>query len=364
MRNILIDIGHPGHVHLFKYLFNKLKDQGNAPIVTVKNIASAKQLLTLYNIPYIEIGSKSDSIGGKLINQIKYDYRLRRIVKENKINLALGTSITIAHVSTISKINSIIFDDDDDEIQPLMTKLGHPFADYVISPSALIDHRKKNNSLFYNGYHELAYLHPKRFEPDKNILAQNGIQTTEKYFILRFNAFKAHHDIGVRGIQIENKRKLIDMLKDYGKVFISSEREIEAEFEEYRIKIGPDKIHSFIYFATMFLGDSQTMTSEAAILGVPALKCNSLAGKLSVPNEIEYKYDLCYAYKPENFDQMLLKAEELLKRKNLKEEWNLKRVSMLNEKIDVTGFLVWLIEGYPNSIKELKNNPDLQYQFK
>jgi len=38
------------------------------------------------------------------------------------------------------------------------------------------------------------------------------------------------------------------------------------------------------------------MTSEAAMLGTPSLKLNSFAGKLSVPNELEQKYQLCYSF--------------------------------------------------------------------
>jgi len=55
-------------------------------------------------------------------------------------------------------------------------------------------------------------------------------------------------------------------------------------------------MHSLLYYATMFIGDSQTMTSEAAMLGTPSLKLNSFAGKLSVPNELEQKYQLCYSF--------------------------------------------------------------------
>jgi len=361
---ILIDLGHPGHVHLFKNLISILKSKDINSLITVRDLPAAKALLDLYKIPYIEIGNKSDSIKGKFVNQLKYDMRLRKIVVDNNIELAIGTSITIAHVSKISKAHSIVFDDDDDEVQPLMTKFGHPFADLILSPDSLINKRKKKETIYYAGYHELAYLHPNRFSPDATVLKEAGLKEGEKYFVLRFNAFKAHHDIGIKGISTANKQKLVKLLLNYGKVFITSERELETEFEEYRIKIPPHKIHSFIYYSTMFLGDSQTMTSEAAILGVPALKCNSFAGELSVPNEIENTYGLCYAYKPENFDKMLMQAEELLKNNDLKKEWLVKKENMLKDKIDVTGFLLWFIEGYPNSIKELKNNPDLQYQFK
>jgi predicted glycosyltransferase len=113
----------------------------------------------------------------------------------------------------------------------------------------------------------------------------------------------------------------------------------------------------------MFLGDSQTMTSEAAILGTPALKCNTFAGELSVPNELENNYGLCYSYKPENFNDFLDKIDELIEKPDLKEQWNQKKEDFLKDKIDVSAFIVWFIENYPQSAKQMKDNPDYQYNF-
>ncbi len=361
---ILIDIGHPGHVHLFKNLYNSLKEKGNAPLVTVRDLPAAKILLDLYGIPYLELGSKSDSIKGKLLNQVKYDLRLRKIVRDNNIDLAIGTSITIAHVSKLTRVDSIVFDDDDDEVQPLMTKFGHPFADYVISPDALKGKRKKKDTLYYAGYHELAYLHPNRFTPDSEVIKEVGLSPDEKYFILRFNSFKAHHDIGVQGLSIENKRKLINMLSQYGKIFITTEREIDPEFDKYRITIPPHKIHSFIYYATMFLGDSQTMTSEAAVLGIPSIRSNSFVGRISYLEEEEHKYGLTYGFKSDDTDRMFKKINELLSKPDLKEQWQEKREKMLADKIDVTAFLVWFFENYPESVKVMKESPEYQDRFK
>ena len=101
------------------------------------------------------------------------------------------------------------------------------------------------------------------------------------------------------------------------KYLLLQKNQLRKRFEEYRLPIPPENIHSLLYYAKMFIGDSQTMTTEAAILGTPALKCNTFAGKLSVPNELEEKYNLCYAYLPENFNQLLEKVEELLKKNDL-----------------------------------------------
>jgi predicted glycosyltransferase len=250
-------------------------------------------------------------------------------------------------------MKSIILDDDDDEVEPLFVKYAHPFADVVLSPDCLT--RKTNKLITYPGYHELAYLHPNRFTPDENVLKEIGLKKGDVYFILRFNAFKAHHDVDVKGLSSDNKRRLIEMLEKKGKVFITTERNIDDEFKKYQLKVSPEKAHSLIYYATMLIGDSQTMTSEAAVLGTPAIRCNTFVGRIAYLEEEEHKYNLTYGFHPDNADNMFLKINELLETKELKALWNERRIIMLKDKIDVTAFFVWFIENYPESSVSYRN---------
>ena len=43
------------------------------------------------------------------------------------------------------------------------------------------------------------------------------------------------------------------------------------------------------------------------------------------------------------------KVEQLLAEKNLKELWGKKRQHLLNDKIDVSSFVIWFVENYPAS---------------
>ena len=116
-------------------------------------------------------------------------------------------------------------------------------------------------------------------------------------------------------------------------------------------------------FASLFVGDSQTMTSEAALLGVPAIKCNTFAGDLSVPNELEVKYGLCYAYHPKDFDAFFNHVKRLLDNPDTKIEWSRKRDIYLHDKIDVSAYFSWFIDNYPESRKIIKDNPNYQFSF-
>jgi uncharacterized protein len=361
---ILIDIGHPAHVHYFKNLAKILMSDGHDVIITVKNLPSAIELLNILDLEYIVLPEKSDSLFGKAFSQIRYDWFLLRICHRYKIDYAIGVSITITHVSLFSRTKSFVFDDDDDDVQPLFVKWGHPFATELLSPSVLKGKQRRKDVVYYPGYHELAYLHPKRFSPDENILNELGMNKYDVFFVLRFNAFKAHHDTGASGLSIDQKRELVDILKEKGKVFITGERSLDPEFEPYKISISSEKIHSVIYYATMFIGDSQTMASEAAVLGTPSIRCNSFVGKISYLGEEEHKYGLTFGFKPEDFNLLMLKVKELSGNPNLKKEWEKRKDVMLHDKIDVTSFWFWFIVNYPSSKNEYLKNQDLPGFFR
>ncbi|MBN2665244.1 MAG: DUF354 domain-containing protein [Bacteroidales bacterium] len=361
---VLIDIGHPAHVHLFRHFYHEMKHRGHCITVTVKEIASAKQLLELYGIPYVTLGSKSDSLLRKGINQVLYNIRMLRLVRREKAELGFGSTPTIAHVSRLSKMKSVMLDDDDDAVEPLMKAFGHPFTDLIVSPDSLRGSRRKRNTLFYPGYHELAYLHPNWFTPDPGVPAEAGLAPGEPYFILRFNAFKAHHDKSAAGLSPEQKLQLVRLLEGYGRVIITTEKEMPPELMHYRLSVSPEKIHSLMFYSTAFIGDSQTMASEAAILGVPSLRCNTFAGRLSYLEEEENKYGLTFAFRPEHFEGLTARLKELLANPALKEEWQKRRMAMLADKIDVTAFLVWLAEGYPGSAEAAIKDPDSLKQFR
>ena len=360
--NVLIDINHPAHVHLLRNVYKMLMDKGNEVMVVVKEIPSAIKLLDLYGIPYINIGKKDDSIAKKGLDQLIYARRILKLVRSNHVDIGMGTSINLPHVSKLSSMKSVVLDDDDDEVEPLFVKYGHPFADTILSP--VDTPRKSKKTVYVHSYHELAYLHPNSFTPDESVLTDAGVKKGEPYFVLRFNAFKAHHDVGVVGLTFENKRRLVNYLKSKGKVFITTERDIDDEFKPYQLKVSPEKAHSLIYFATMLVGDSQTMTSEAAVLGTPAIRCNTFVGRIHYLEEEEHKYGLTYGFRPEQSEEMFQKIEELLSMPNLKEEWQVRRQRMLSEKIDYAQFLAWFIENYPESQKIMRENPDYQFRFK
>ena len=117
-------------------------------------------------------------------------------------------------------------------------------------------------------------------------------------------------------------------------------------------------------FASFLVCDSQSMAVEASMLGLPSIRFNDFSGKIGVLEELEHKYGLTYGIKTDQPERLFEKIDELLAMPNLREEFQHRRQKMLDDKIDVTAFLVWFIENYPQSAKIMKENPDYQFRFR
>jgi hypothetical protein len=236
-------------------------------------------------------------------------------------------------------------------------------ANYILSPDITDCGKYNSKKIGFPSYKELAYLHPNHFMPE--ILEIKTFNPELKpYFILRLVSLLAYHDVGKQGISNDQVIKLIALLETKGKVFISAERKLPVELEKYRLLISPEKIASVLYYAQMFIGDSQTMTSEAAVLGTPAFRCNDFAGKISVMEEKEMKYGLSFNYPPSRFEEMYCKLKTFVDSKNFKEDFQKRRNKMLQDKIDLSLFMIWLFENYPRSIEEVKNRSFSFNKFK
>jgi hypothetical protein len=363
--HLLFHLGHPAHYHIFKNPIKSLLQKGFRISIVIKKKDILESLLKHDGLPYKNLlpGGRSDSKAGILLGMIKTDFNLLQHCLKDRPGLMIGTSYAISHVGKLLNIPSININEDDWDAVPIYAKFSYPWASVILSPEACSNGKWEKKSIKYRGYHELAYLHPDNFSAELAI-ASKYIDISKKYFMLRFSHLKAHHDKGVQGISDHYARKLIGLLEPHGNVYITSERPLQPDLEHYRMQINPLDIHHVTAYASLFIGDSQTMACEAGVLGVPFIRYTDFVGRLGYLNELEQIYQLGFGFKSHQFEEMLGKANELISAGDLAQEWENRRQHMLADKINVNKFLVWFIETYPDSARIMWEDPDYQYRFK
>ncbi|MDG5766334.1 DUF354 domain-containing protein [Balneolales bacterium ANBcel1] len=345
---ILFHFGHPAHFHLFKNVINKLLKADHDPHILIKEKDVLKRLLDDGGFQYANILPEGKSHGktGLVIDLLRRGRRILRYCKEHRPDLLIGTSADISYVGKMLGVPAVNVNEDDASVIPLHAWIAYPWATAIISPDSCNNGRWQKKTITYAGYHELAYLHPELFNPDKKIVEQY-VSLQRPYFVLRFANLHAHHDVGIKGITDEIALKLIEKLKFHGNVLITSERELSEDLEPFRLPVNPSDMHHLLAFAKIVIGDSQTMAAEAGVLGTPFIRFNDFVGRIGYLKELEEIYKLGFGIPSDQSDRLLQKAEELASDKNVTNKFQERRNVMLSEKINVADFLY----NYINNIK-------------
>lgn len=358
-------ISHPAHFHMFKHSMKELEKKGHQIIAVIRPKDVLEQLCVDYGLNFIKIKNRPKRFGmlGLAFALINKDFELLKIVNEQKPDLLLGSDGTLARVGALKGIPSFEFSEDDAEAIRLYAITCFPFYSNIVCPEVTSAWHWDKKKIGFNSYHELAYLHPNQFTPDKTVV-EKYFNPDKPYIIIRFAKLTAHHDTGISGITTAIATEIINILKPHGTIYITSERELEPEFEQYRIRINPLDMHHVMAFSDIYIGDSQTMAAEAGVLGVPFVRFNDFVGRLAYLNELENKYHLGFGHKTNDPEGMYKSIKTLIEIPNRREIFTQRRRVMLDEKIDYAKFQTWFIENYPESAKIMKKTPDYQYRFR
>lgn len=376
--NVLVQLSHPAHFYLYKNAIKNLKNNGHNVHVLIKTKDILEELLNNSNIPYhniLPIAHRKNKLG-VLWDMLVRDWKILCFCRKHKIDLLTGSTPEVAHVSKLLRCCSVNTGEDDIAVVPAFAKVTGPFLQCLLSPIVCDNTPLEKHSVHYPSYHELAYLHPNHFIPNKSIVEGYSIDTTKPYFILRFASLNAHHDDGIKGINTEIAQRLIDILSPHGQIYITSERELEPQFEPYRIRINPLDMHHVMAFASLYIGDSQTMAAEAGVLGTPFVRFNDFVGRIGYLRELEDFYQLGYgihatplteestirrndgSLQPNGVEALYNAVETLvaMPAEERRALYAARREKMLSEKIDYAKFLTWFIENYPDSQQQTRDN--------
>lgn len=306
----LFDVNHPAHVHTLRPVIRELARRGHEHRIAARDKDVTLRLLEAYGLPYEVLAPRGRGKWGQARELVRREPRFLRLARQFRPHAIIGSSLHAARVGWIVGARSLLLNEDDAAVIRIYRWLAYPGASAVFTPDALAHERHGRRHITYPSYHELFYLHPNRFRPDPTVRTELGLDADEPYAIVRLSALDAHHDVGMTGISDVFLRELVAACSGV-RLFISSERPVRADLEPLRVPIRPERMHDALALARFFLGDSQTMAVEAAVLGTPVYQLSGFAGRLSVINEL-VGYGLIFAVRPGEEDRLLARIRPAL----------------------------------------------------
>ncbi|MCP3960833.1 MAG: DUF354 domain-containing protein [bacterium] len=336
-----IDILHPAHVHFFRHFIDEMQQRGHDFLVTARDKDCSLDLLRELRIPHSVISSQARGGVALALELLTRTWRFWRRMRRSRPDYLLGImGPTIALAGTVSSAKTIVFYDT--EMARVTNCFVFPLADRVCTPECYQEQVGKNH-VTYPGYHELAYLHPRRFRPDRGVLAAAGLDGDQPLYIVRFVSWEASHDVGESGFSLAGKRKLVALLAEKGRVLVSSEAPLPEDLAQYHYPLPASQIHHVLAFADLLVGESATMASEAAVLGTHALLV-SKTGR-GYTDEQEARYGLVHNFTHQQEHDALARVRKLIGDEDLKNDALRRRARLLEEHIDVTRWMIDYFES-------------------
>lgn len=357
---VLFDIGHPAQVHLFRNALEVLQRGGHETFVASRVKEVTVDLLEAYDIDHAPLTTRGESFPELLWELVVREKRLLSVARRFDPDVIVSRlSPAAAHVSAVVGCRNVVVSDThiDSRLMRLLNyRMTLPFVDTVCAPKTFdlpVPQRKRRELDFQ----ELAYLHPEYFQPDPLVLSEFGIDPTEPYFLVRLAGWDAYHDVGHRGLSPAAARELVSTLSEYGTVYLSAEGQLPEDLADHRLPTPPEYVHDVLYYADLYVGDSGTMSTEAAILGTPAVRTNTMVGDddENVFHELEHHYRLLSSF-PNETDA--IEAVERLLGGDLEDvDWHRRRDRLIDDQPNVTERMVDVIlQREPDKRQELKGH--------
>ncbi len=338
---ILVDLLHPAHVHVFRILIAELQANGDDVLVTARDKDVTLGLLNEYGIDHRVISAQATGSIGLVTEWVGRSAKLSRIAHDFKPDVMIGImGVSIAPVGRLLRIPTLVFYDT--EFATTTNRIVYPLAGAVITPdcySAPVN----GSHVTYPGYHELAYLHPDRFEPDPARVEAFGIDPQSTYSIIRFVSWEASHDRKEVALTLDQKRHLVDRLLLHGGVAISSESTLPADLRQYALSGPTSDVHHVLRYASVVVGESATMASEAAVLGTPAVYVATTSR--GYVDDLERRYGLVRHIDPSEFGFAVSATEDALTPASQRSAEQAHQ-HLLTDKIDVTSWMIDYLDRF------------------
>ena len=338
---ILVTIQHAENVHFFRHAIEELEALGHEVGVFAREKEVNLSLLSAYDIDHTVLCGAPDGLLGLAAVQVAWEARLLPAAWRFDPDVVVSShGIAGPHVARLLGVPNLNFVDTDAHIAA-QHHLFIPFSDRVYTP-ATIQSDFGDHQVRYDGHHELAYLHPSRFDPDPSVLTRRGVDPDDTFFFVRLNAWDAHHDVGKTGLTRGQVQRLVDDLSAVGDVYVSHEGGLPPGLSAHRLPVAPHEVLHLVAYADLVVGDVSTMTGESAVLGVPTVRISPFATEHDMGkfHALEDDYGLVYSFHTSQAAQGLETARALARDPGATAAFTERRHHLVEDSIDVTAFVV------------------------
>jgi predicted glycosyltransferase len=355
----LIEAHHPAHIHFFKFPVRAWRDRGDQVLLLGRDRDVMKQLLAAYPfIPtQIVTGARKNS-RFPLREMLARQAAVAGAIRTFRPSIVLSLMGSYTQAARLFNVPNIIFTDS--EFQSFNHRIAHPFATRIYTPQCFWkplggkQHR-------YKGYHELAFLHPKRFSPRREVLEQLRVNggpshsgtspggTTApqpgQYVVIRTSAWDTLHDIGESGLGKTFNAMMRETLAKYSVYVVPEGGKIAPEWAPYKLSVPPEDYHDVLAFARLVITEGASTASEAACLGVPSVYVSTT--RRGYLEDQERRYRLVFNFT--DAGAAARKVTELLATPPSAESLADARARLIADHIDVAEFVVDELDRFAES---------------
>ena len=269
---VLIDIGHTPQLNFYMQLIKQLATTGNHVYVTVLKRGrlpkiAQHELGEVNNVTIVPIGNHRMSKISAIVesNIIRFAQLLTWSVGK-EIDVVISNGAVANMVGWLHRIPCYAFGDDPQtwDYKPKLFFCNQSSYCIYESQKPLSD-----KAVILRCTKEWAYLAPKYFKPNPQVLEKYGVKPKEYVFLREVSVgtvnYAGQASGAILGVQ--------DLIPKDKKVLFSLEEKDKRHLypKEWILLQEPiEDIHSLIYYSAGLVSSGDSMAREAALLGVPA----------------------------------------------------------------------------------------------
>jgi predicted glycosyltransferase len=340
----LILVNTPAHAHLYRNLVPRLRVRGHEVRLLARDYACTLDLLDYFDLPYRSYGACETSRWSLFRRLPRHFVNVAREARQfgPDVVFGMGSYAAVAGATTGGTTVLVL----DSEPTSLDHAVSRPAADAFLTPAAFRKDLGDRHYVF-EGFKECAYLHPSVYTPE-DVRDALGVGD-DRYCIVRLNAFGSHHDVSEGGFSTDQRRRLVSALAEHCTVLVSDEGEDLAldSLPARPFDLHPARLHDALHGAALLVADTQTMVTEAALLGTPAVRSNSFVGDDDMGNFLELERR-GLVENVDEFEAVVEWATMLAADPDATERWRRRRDDYAADLVDLTSVLVRAAEETPD----------------